>query len=158
MPLKWKRGENPYVRNSFGVLGVGPETPPRQIAGQADKLLKRLNTGMPLELGGQSVDRFLIEEARKYLLDEKLKVGELLLVHPETKSNREQLVGLRAQIHKAANLPRPAGCIPLLHPLAILWFMPTPEPECIPRPDWAELGLVQAGDPEDRDLDIEFDS
>jgi hypothetical protein len=42
--------------------------------------------------------------------------------------------------------------------LAVLWFLPAPDPEDFEFPKWEEFGLGQSGDSADLGLDVVFDN
>ena len=92
MPLQWRRDHNPYLHNPFGILGVGPNTPPDHIAAVAEQLARRAKVGQPPRLAGQPLGPPQIREARNRLLDDRTRAPELLLAHPETQ------VGLKSAI------------------------------------------------------------
>ncbi len=158
MPLTWKRDVNPYTRNFFGILGVGPNVTRGQIAATGQNLTKICGAGRPPDLAGQPLDVHEISEASSRLLADASWAAELLLVHPEVRRKSKQLKQIKKQIDEAAIIPEQRASIPLLHPAAVFWLLPPPGPEVAPLPPLTELGLAEAGNPEDLALDIVFDS
>jgi hypothetical protein len=61
-------------------------------------------------------------------------------------------------LQKAATLPLAREPVQLRHPAAVFGFAPIPSDDVVGFPEWRDLGLVQAGDPEDLALDIVLDS
>ena len=158
MPLQWRRDHNPYLHNPFGILGVGPNTPPDHIAAVAEQLARRAKVGQPPRLAGQPLGPHQIREARNRLLDDRTRAPELLLAHPEAQQVHKPIQRLAAGLKQAAVLPQSDEPPPLLHPAAIFSLVPCPEPDAAQWPALDDIGLVEPGDPEDLALDIVFDS
>jgi hypothetical protein len=148
MPLEWKRGKNPYKNNYFGIIGVGPNTPLRQIIARAEQQARIQET---------EEERHRIMDASSQLQKEEVRVAELLLVHPQPVHDRRQFGRTVTLLEQAAQWPQVHDPIPLLHPLGIFWFLPAPGPQAANWPEWKEFHLVGPGDPEDLELDIVFD-
>ena len=157
MTIQWESGKNPYLHNSFGVLGVGPNTPDNIIAATAENLNKRVKAGSPPELGGEKLDIHQISEASKCLLDGMMRAEHLLIVHPEVKQEQRKLKDVVKKIQETAVLPPRPNPLPLAHPLGILWFVPQPGAEAAAWPPLKEFHLVESGDRADLELDIIFD-
>lgn len=160
MPLKWERGKNPYIYNYFGKLQVGPNMRPTQIVAQARSLVQMIIAGEDIRCAANfPLDEHAINEASSKLRDPRALAEELLLVHPQPEREKTGKVKkLVDQIKQKATMPKCDTPIPLLHPLAVFWLIPTPGQEAVDLPDWDELGFVGPGDPEDLLLDIVFDS
>lgn len=159
MPLKWESGKkSPYACNHFAVLRVGPNTSRPAISQTKEDTLRRLKAEKVYCACGHEVDLHQVSHATNQLLEPGSLAEELLLVHPQPpKDNKDRVKILAKNLHKAATLPLNKGTIQLRHPAAVLWFTPAPGPEAIEPPAWEDLGLVEAGDPEDLALDIVFD-
>ena len=158
MPLKWQRGTNPYRHNYFGRLRVGPNTPPVQIDAQRKNLHQKLTSGKPLELDGQPLDEFAISEAFKQLCEPGPLAEELLLVHPQDDQKEKDWKKLVENLKQVAEVPVDPWPPELIHPLALLWFLPPPGAEDVEWPPWEAFGLVGPGDEADKALDIVFDA
>lgn len=159
MPLQWRRGQNPYMHNYFGILGVGPNTSRNEIAfreNQLRQIVKR--SPEPLKLGELVLVEQMISEAGKRLLDDQSRVMELPLVHPEVKLDKKKLEEVKKKLRDIAVLPDRNEPIRLLHPLAVFWFVLQPGPEAAEWPQLEDFDLVQIGDSEDLGLDFVFDS
>jgi hypothetical protein len=61
-------------------------------------------------------------------------------------------------LHQLTELPIEETPPALTHPLALFWFLPAPDASDWPYPDFSSFGIPAAGSPEDRELDIVFDS
>ena len=157
MPIRWKRGKNPYLHNSFGVLGVGPNTPINIIVATADQLKKKVRAGSPPKLGGEPLSTHQIDDARNCLLNDKMRAAELLLAHPDIKQDRRKLRGAAKKLQETAVVPVAHDPQPLSHPTGIFWFVPQPGPEATAWPPLKDFHLVEPGDPADLELDIVFD-
>lgn len=154
MPIKWKRGQNPYIHNYFGFLGVGPNTPPREIQALANKLLLRKEPRILKEL---SIEQNMISEACSRLLEDEPRILELLLVHPDVSSKKKRISELKNMLKQKAILNEKVEFPELLHPACLFWFLPEPGPEVVELPDYNEFDLAHAGSVEDTLLDIVFD-
>jgi hypothetical protein len=158
MPLKWERGQNPYLHTYFGRLRIGPNVPPAQIAQQA-KQLKQSLSSHDIELGGRKLDEHTLSEAASKLMKEPNALAqELLLVHPLPRDESAKLKKACEEIRQTAVLPENRSPLPCVHPLAVFWFLPAPGPEATEPPAWEDFGFVAAGDEADLALDIIFDS
>ena len=157
MPIQWKRGKNPYVHNSFGVIGVGPNTPRNTALALGIDLAKKVKAGGRVELGGEPLDAQQIAEAQKVMQEDELRVRELLLVHPAVRQDLSKLKDVVRKLHQVALLPRGQEPLPLVHPLAALWFVPPPGAEAALWPPLEDFHLVGPGEPPDLELDIVFD-
>jgi hypothetical protein len=157
MPLKWKRGVNPYIFNYFGKLRVGPESRPVQIVEQAKKLCKLLQAGETIELAGEELDEHALSEASSKLREPGPLAEELLLVHHCKQASGRQTKKLVDRLHKLITVPNGRTVPKLRDPLAIFWLLPAPREEAAELPPWSDLGLVEPGDAEDLELDIVFD-
>ena len=148
MPLKWKRGRNPYIHNYFGILGVGPNTPTNKIVAEAQQLAKTKTS---------EAERHEVADAGSKLAKDEIRVAELLLVHPQPSHDERHYKRVKEQIQEVAQLPVSHPPIPLRRPEGIFWFLPAPGPEAASWPAWEELQLVGPNDPADLELDIVFD-
>jgi hypothetical protein len=157
MPLKWERGKNLYVHSYFGRLKAGPNTLIRQLISLADNQIKVFAAGKKIDLAGVELDEHAISEAKKAFLNPRSHAEELLLAHPQSHREQKKLKQIAEQIRETAQLPDTTGSMALYHPLAIMWFLPSPGPEAAELPPWSEFAFVEAGDPEDLELDIVFD-
>lgn len=157
MPLEWKPGKNPYRQNYFNMIRIGPEATPVQIVAKANELCKELKAGKKINLDNVNLDEHLINEAANKLRDPSIRIEEMLLTHAPALKNRKRLKDLLNKLEEMANLPPDLPDLVLNHPLAVLWFLPPPGPEAAELPPWEEFNLGQAGDEEDRALDIVFD-
>ncbi len=157
MPFKWDRGINLYVHNHFGRLRLGPNNGPRQIVAQAKNLAQKLAAGGPVELAGQKLDEHAINEASNRLREPGPLAQELLLVHPQTQKESSKLRALADRLRQLAVFPDEHFPLDLVHPLSLFWFIPAPGVEAAELPEWAAFQLVEAGDPQDLELDIVFD-
>lgn len=158
MPLEWQRGLNPYMFNYFGKLQLGPNALPTQIVAQAKNLAQLLSAGQTLELAGEVLDEHAINDASSKLREPRPRAEELLLVHPQAEGGKSRLKKIRAKLQKLAMIPEERPMPELRHPLAVLWFVPAPDPEAAELPPWGEFGFVVPGDEDDRQLDIVFDA
>ncbi|MBI2298162.1 MAG: hypothetical protein HYU66_04290 [Armatimonadetes bacterium] len=156
MPLRWERGRNPYRHNHYGRLQVGPYTLPTQVLQTEKNLIQLLDAGRELTLDGQRLDAHAISEASSRLREPRSQAEELLLVHPGVQDDRKRLKKLWEDLRREAALERDAA-LPLLCPEALFWFTPAPGVEAADLPRWEAFGLVEAGDPEDLELDLVFD-
>jgi hypothetical protein len=158
MPFKWQKGKNPYVSNSYGTLQLGPNASPQEVKGKTKSLMQLLSCGQRVQsASGEPLTEYEVAEADKILTSVQFAPEELLLVHPQPKSEGpSRLKALAEQVRKAASFSgRPI--IPLRHSIGIFWFVPLPGPEAAELPPWEELGMTGPADPEDLALDIVFD-
>jgi hypothetical protein len=158
MPLKWKKGCNPYVHNYFNFLGAGPRATPAQIVQFANNRNTAITHGQPIEIGGVTLDKHAVSDASKELRQPRSLAEELLLVHPPGEQQQAAANSPIERIRQAATWPIDRTAPELSHPLALFWFLPAPTLEVVPRPEWSQLRLVAPGDPQDTCFDIVFDS
>jgi hypothetical protein len=156
MPLKWKRGINPYLRNHFSCLRIGPNAPTTVMIAQAKSLRTELDYGgaggkLPGGFNGHDID-----EARSRLGEPDTLAQELLLIHPQPAAGGKP-ASVFAELTRTAVFPQDGVSLDLVHPLAVFCFLPPPPPEAVALPPWESLGLVGAGDEADLQLDIVFD-
>ena len=157
MPFRWERGENPFIHNYFGKLSVGPNTPPGTISQQAKNLAQKLVAGGTIELAGVKLDEYEIKQAPAQLREPRSWAEELLLVHPQASHDQKGLKATAEKLRQIAVLPEDHEPLPLLHPLALFWFTPSPGPEAAELPEWGNFGLIEPGSETDLVLDIVFD-
>lgn len=153
MPLRWKRGSNPYVDNAFGVLQVGSFANAAYIAARADDLVRAARR----KAGNSAQDEHAIAQASNVLSSPVSRAEEQLLVHSQVRRDVDRPRRLAGQIEQAAVLPPERELPALRDPLAIFWFTPAPTEDIAPLPPWDALQLTAIGDPEDLALDIVFD-
>jgi len=158
MPLKWERGRNPYVHSYFGRLRIGPNAAPGQINAQAKQLVQKLKAGEKIALGNLELDEHALNEADTKLRKPYTLAQELLLTHPQPMDESKKVKKLCEELRQVAVLPEARAPLPLLHPLAIFFFTPTPSPEVVELPEWEAFGIVRPGDEQDLALDVVFDS
>ena len=157
--MKWERGKNPYLHNYFGKLFIGPNATPPQIVSQARKLVQKRKAGKVVELAGEELDDHAINESSAKLRDPRSLAEELLLVHPQPqREDKKKMKLLLDRLCKTAVVSEGRYPVPLVHPMAIFWFIPSPGPETAKMPEWDAFGLVEAGNSQDLQLDIVFDS
>jgi hypothetical protein len=157
MPMKWVRDTNPYVHNYFGRLRIGPNATPVQIGAQSKKLLQKIVSGQKVILVGQELDEHAVSEAAKKLYEPASLGEELLLVHPQKTQKDRVWKKLAEQVQRLAVFPVPECPPPLVHPLAVFWFVPAPGVEAVELPPWEAFGFVEPGDEADIALDVVFD-
>lgn len=157
MPMKWLHGANPYVHNYFGRLRIGPNATPVQIGAQRKKLVQKIESGQEIVLAGQRLDQHTVSEAANMLYEPASLGEELLLVHPQRTQKDHEWKKLAAHVQCLAVFPIPECLPPLLHPLAVFWFIPAPSVEAVELPPWEAFGLVEPNDEADTALDIIFD-
>lgn len=158
MPFKWELGKNPYVFNYFGKLELGPTAKPGQIVTQA-RMRSQTANAQPgkLQLGGVVLDEHVIMEASGKLREPAALAEELLLVHPQTRRERDRLTKVVEELRQITAVPEYMQQVRLHHPLALLWLLLPPGAEAAELPVWSDLGLSEAGDEADQALDIVFD-
>jgi len=157
MPMKWVRGTNPYVHNYFGRLRIGPNATPVEIVAQRKKLVQKIDSGQEVVLAGQKLDQHAVSEAANMLYEPASLGEELLLVHPQGTQKDRAWKKLAEQVRRLAVFPIPECPPPLLHPLAVFWFVPAPGVEAVELPPWEAFGFVEQGDEADIALDVVFD-
>jgi hypothetical protein len=155
--MKWVRGTNPYVHNYFGRLRIGPNATPVQIGAQRKKLVQKIDSGQEVNLAGQKLDQHAVSEAANMLYEPASLGEELLLVHPQGIQKDREWKKLAEQVRRLAVFPVPERPPPLLHPLAVFWFVPAPGVEAVELPPWEAFGFVEPGDEADIALDVVFD-
>jgi hypothetical protein len=159
MPFKWEQGKNPFIYNYFGILRIGPNTTQKNILEYARKLKQLLTSGERLELAGHPLDEHAIDDASRKLHEPVSQSEELLLVHPQPQwDNKKRMKSLVGKLRETALFPEDRSPPPLLHPLALCWFIPAPGAEAAELPEWSAFGLVEPGEGPDLELDIVFDS
>jgi hypothetical protein len=157
MIIKWKRGRNPYVDNPYTRMQMGPNAEPRKILQQQKDLLKKLKAGRELKVGRRSLDELDIAEAVKDLKNTATRAEASLCVHRPLQSNRSRLDKLLQALEAATALSQTTPRLRLVHPLAVLWFLPMPNTAYTQAPAIEEFELVTANDAADLELDIIFD-
>jgi hypothetical protein len=155
--MKWVRGTNPYVHNYFGRLRIGPNATPVQIGAQRKKIAQKIDSGQDVILAGQKLDQHAVSEAANMLYEPASLGEELLLVHPQGTQKDRQWKKLAEQVRRLAVFPAPECPPPLVHPLAVFWFVPAPGVEVVELPPWEAFGFVEPGDEADIALDVVFD-
>lgn len=158
MPMKWFRGLNPYVHHFSGRLRISPNATPVQIDAQCKKLLQKLKAGKAVELAGQKLDEHAVSEAAKKLYEPGSLAEELLLVHSRGTQREKDWRKLATKLRETAVFPVPEYPPPLVHPLAVFWFVPAPDEETAGWPPWDAFGFVEPGDEADAALDVVFDN
>lgn len=143
MPLRWKRGTNPYADNAFSVLQVGSFATPGYIIASANNLV--------------AADRHPIDQAARLLRDPATRAEEQLLAHPQVRRDTKRPQRLARDIDAAAVLPAQAATPALRGTASIFWFTPAPGADVAPLPAWDALGLAAIGTHDDLALDIVFD-
>jgi len=157
MPLEWKKGKNPYRQNYFNILEIGPRAQLNQIHPQAKNLTNAIQAGEQRVLDDTPVDEHLIKEASTKLLDPAVRLEEVLMTHPPVIRNQKRMKELITKLEQMSALPPEQPDLDLVHPLAVLWFLPLPLPEDLDIPEWEEFGVGMPGDEADKLLDIVFD-
>lgn len=156
MPLKWKRGSNPYVHNAFGTLQVGPATPDGRLNAVAQK--RRARAGAASEGAAARAGVHAVDEALKCLLDQATRAEEQLLAHPQTQVGGGDRRGrLSGDIRKAAYVGADTPALELRHAASLYAFTPRPSVDAVAWPELESLALCAPGDPDDLALDIVFD-
>lgn len=157
MPLQRKDGLNPFRYNCFGILKIGPRATRQQIVQQCRRLCQELRAGVEVRLGELVLDDHDINEAAKGLSDCASRAEEMLLAHPPALKDKSRLKSLLTRAEELAKLPSERPPLDLVHPLAVMWFLPAPDLDAAPMPPWQDLGLGEGGDAEDLAMDIVFD-
>ncbi|MGE4088369.1 MAG: hypothetical protein AB7F93_09815 [Immundisolibacter sp.] len=157
MPLKWKRGTNPYVDNAFGVLQVGAMSPAARVAALAGQQRSRVRARGAAEADTGAAALHAIGDAEACLNTPARRAEEQLLAHPPAQGDGARRQRLGQELRKAARLVDAGEPLALRAPRAIFWFLPLPGQDAVEAPPWDSLGLCAAGDPDDRALDIVFD-
>lgn len=157
MPLRWKRGENPYRLNYFAILGVGAHANPRRIANCRDDLKRKIRGGVKHRVEGRSFSETDLDDAGSRLLDPVFWTSEVLLVHPPPATDEGRLPGLRDAVNEATAPGPPARPLPLADLAALAPLIPGLHVADLPRPSWTELPVPDPDSPRDLDSDIQFD-
>lgn len=157
MIIEWKRGRNPYVDNPYTRLQLSPNATARQILQQQKDLLVKLKAGKALQVGRRSLDEHDIVEAARKLRDAAIRAEATLCVHRPLQTGRSRLKKLLLALESVTAVPETVPPVRLVHPLAVLWFLPAPSLAYTEAPALEEFELVSADDPEDLALDIVFD-
>lgn len=157
MPLEWKKGGNPYRQNYFNIIKSGPNATPQQIVDNAKKAIGELKAGIDRVLDDVEVDEYLIMEAKTKLLEVSNRFEEMILAHPPPLKNSKREKHLFNELSRLSEFPVEQPELMLIHPLAVLWFLPPPAPEDLDLPEWDEFGLGNPGDETDQHYDIVFD-
>jgi hypothetical protein len=156
MPLKWKRGSNPYVDNAFNVLELGPAAGRQQVLAKAKDQMQMVRAGHASS-AGLNLTEHAIGDAQRRLFDARTRAEEQLLVHPQVWQEATRVKSLVKRIRESATLITSPALPPLRHRLSIFWFTPLPEPDAAQPPPWRALGIVAAGEGEDGAADLVFD-
>lgn len=157
MPLRWQSGASPFRHSYFSILKCGPHASPQEIVQQSRRRSQELRAGERNELVGTPLDDYAINGAARELRNPATRAEEMLLAHAPALKDKSRLKAIFAQIDQAVALPAERPPIELVHPLGLLWFLPPPQPEVAAMPPWEDLGLGQAGDTDDRVIDVVFD-
>jgi hypothetical protein len=157
MPLRWTRGENPYRVNYFGILQLGSNASPRQIAFSRENLAKKVSGGGIHRVGDREVSEADLAEAESRLLDRARWAAESLLVHPLPATDHGRLARLCTRIMTAATPPPAAPPLRLTNLAALAALIPEPHASDVTRPAWGELPVPGPGSAEDLRADIQFD-
>ena len=179
MPLIWKGVENPYRVNYFTVLQVGPAVSRRIIPEVSHQVLGALEAGKTIWIrtvklgsaespapatGGPDMQEFRqvesreISEASARLIEETTWAEEVLLVHPALNLESTEIRKTCAALLQQATPTQLDRELRLVNPAALAALAPALSAADIPMPDWEEFEVPAAGSPEDRQLDIQFDS
>jgi len=160
MPLRWKRGENPYRVNYFGILQLGPRATRSEIIASRENLTKRVSRGGVHRVGGREISEADLTEAESGLVawnKPSKRAAEYLLVHPLPTAGQGRLASLRAQIKEAAIPARTAPLLRLTNLAALAPLIPTLDAADITRPSWDELPVPAPTSSEDLRADVQFD-
>lgn len=157
MPLRWKRGENPYRLNYFRILRVGANAKSAKIAKRRDHLSRIIKSGGEHCVEGRPVSEADVMQAGNRLIDSKFQAPELLLVHYPPAADEKRLSALRAAVDEAAECGPSARPLPLADLVALAPLIPGLHQEDLPRPSWTELSVPGPDSPQDLDADIQFD-
>jgi hypothetical protein len=179
MPLIWKGVENPYRVNFFTVLQIGPAVSRRIIPEVSHQILGALDAGKTiwirkLKLGSteqpppavgkpdakefRQVESREISEASSRLIEEATWAEEVLLVHPVLNLESGEIRKTCAALLQQATPTRIDRDLRLDNPTAMAPLAPALSAADIPLPKWEEFNVPAPGSPEDRQLDIQFDS
>jgi len=157
MPLSWRRGENPYRLNYFGILQVGAQASPGLIRFRKADLTRKISGGGEHQVAGRAVSEADLAEAEARLLDPASWASEVLLVHPRPAADEGRLPGLCTAVDEAtASGPR-ARPFPLADLVSLAPLIPRLHEADLPRPSWTDLPVPGPDSPQDRNADIQFD-
>lgn len=157
MPLRWKRGENPYRLNYFAILQVGAHASPSRITRRRKELTQKMDGGGEHRVDDQVIGKAELAEAGKRLLDPASWAAEVLLVHPPPETGEEKLPELRAAVNEATAPIPSARPLPLANLPALAPLIPRPQVADLPRPSWADLPVPGPDSPQDLSEDLQFD-
>lgn len=157
MPLTWKRGENSYCINYFGILQLGPQAQPGVISARRKDITRRIQTGKPHMVGGREVNEAEVTEAESRLLDEQSRAAEVLLVHPLSAGDSKRLQQICSAIAEQATPSSAPRVLRLANLRALAPLIPTPCAEDVALPEWEEFNVAGPDSPEDRQHDVQFD-
>jgi len=157
MPLIWKRGDNPYRVNYFGILGIGPIVPPAVVAQVARNIVAKIEHGAPHIVGGRAVAAGEVNEAASRLFDERHRAAELLLVHAVPASEGTRLREVCRAIVDQTAPPRSLGVLQLTNLCALAPLLPEISADDISWPEWEEFCVPGPESSADRRCDVQFD-
>jgi hypothetical protein len=157
MPLRWKRGENPYRVSYFGILEMGAHANPRQIRFRKTDLIRKISGGGEHRVADRAVSEADLTEAESRLFDPAVWASEALLVHPRPATDEGRLPDLCAAVDEATALDPLARPLPLSDLTTLAPLIPPLHEADLPRPSWADLPIPAPGSPEDHRADIQFD-
>ena len=158
MPLKWKRGKNPYKSNYFGILELGPNATTQLIGIKADDILRRVHGGeADSKEGDCSMSEVEINEAKSRLLDLRNWAAEVLLVHPMVAGDSSRLMSTCNAILETTAPQFPRVSLRLVNLPALEPLLPSLSADDISLPAWEELVIPGPESLEDRRYDIQFD-
>jgi len=156
MPLIWKRGENPYRINYFGILELGPNAQPQLISHKRADLLRKIRGGQHV-VDGRPVTEAEINEAESRLLEASGWAGELLLVHPVPGGDVRRLRQICVTLAERTTPPQAPQQLRLTNVEALAPLLPEPSPEDIAWPEWDEFGVPGPDSQDDCQCDVQFD-
>lgn len=157
MPLRWVRGENPYLRNYFGILEVGAHVGPRMITFRRKDLERKIGGGGEHRVGDRPVNEADLAEAESRLLDPARRAAEALLVHPRPATTTGRLPDLCAAVEEAATIEPLSRPLRLTNLTALAPLVPPLHPVDLPRPSWTDLPVPGPDSPQDAQADVQFD-
>ena len=158
MPMKWKRGSNPYTDNAFSVLQVGALADSKRVSAVAGRERGRHGPRDGAEPDARtSAALHAISDAEACLFAPARRAEEQLLVHPQAHADGDKRRRLGQELLQAARLVDSGQAVALRSAQAIFWFTPLPAVDAAEAPPWHTLGLCAPGDALDLELDIVFD-
>lgn len=157
MRLPWIVKRNPYRNSYYGVLGLGAKANRQRIVKRGTELTKKLRSGAEIRHDDRVLTVHEIQEAQSRLGDLEIRAAELLLVHPSVEQQKSRSQELKKELVEATEIASKPLPLELPGPEAVFFFVPDPATEMIPAPAFEALGLVEAGDAADKQLDIVFD-